>query len=210
MQDFLKTTSLMLTNQILPVVAIQESLQMAFLETPRHEFVLPHFKDAAYMDGVMPCSKNRNLMPPALLARCLSYLHIDSCTNVLHLGCASGYTSALLAKISRMVTAVDKDGELLTRATQLCQKLNLANVRFYQGNSNEGFGENQPYRAIFVETPSSSISEEILNQLAPQGRCVALISTNKPFIEIMVYQRTNSGIAAQSVFKFEQALLIRH
>ncbi len=207
MQDFLKTTSLMLSNQILPVVAIEEPLQMAFREVPRHEFVTPAYKNAAYIDGVLPCSKNRTLMPPALLAKCLHYLQVDSMSNVLHIGCANGYASTLMATIAKMVTGIDKDGELLAHASKMCKTLGLSNIRFYQGNVNDGYEENQPYKRIFIETPVTEVSDKILSQLAPGGRCIALVANKLKFVEVMLYLRSDSNLASQTVFEFEHSLL---
>ena len=81
----------------------------AFLAVPRERFVPPALRGIAYVDEDIPLGGGRYLMEPMVLARLLQLAAIGPATACSRSAAATGYATALLARLARSVVAVESD-----------------------------------------------------------------------------------------------------
>ncbi|TMJ32591.1 MAG: protein-L-isoaspartate O-methyltransferase, partial [Alphaproteobacteria bacterium] len=93
----------------------------AMLELARERFVSEARADMAYLDmdaavSWLESRKGRYLLKPMVLAKMVQAGEVRETDHVLDVGCASGYSSALLAKLARSVVALEEDPVLANLA----------------------------------------------------------------------------------------------
>ena len=72
-----------------------------------------------------------------VLAKMVQAAQVRDCDHVLDVGCATGYSSALLARLARSVVALEQDHVAVTALGQAPGKLGLS--RFHFGLQVDGF-----------------------------------------------------------------------
>ena len=92
--------------------------------------------------------------------------------TVLDIGVATGYSSAVLARLAGRVVAVESDSTLAAQATVVLSGID--NVRLVTGALPEGFAGEGPYDAILINGAVASVPPELLDQLKDRGRLVAI------------------------------------
>ena len=98
----------------------------AFLAIPRERFVQPALRGIAYVDDDVALGGGRSLMEPMVLARLLQVAAIGKDDKVLEIGCATGYATALLARMAGSVIALESDPQLAAQARKLLGELGCA------------------------------------------------------------------------------------
>ncbi len=147
----------------------------AMAEVPRERFVAPRLQGVAYMDESLPLAEGRALMEPMALARLLQAAEIRSDDVVLDVGCGTGYTAAVLARLASTVVALDSDTRLIAQATKNLTELEVDTVAVVDGPLTEGYPRQAPYDVILFEGAVAAVPRAILDQLAEGGRLVAVI-----------------------------------
>jgi len=149
----------------------------AMLTVPRETFV-PESKVAmAYLDLDLEVGDNRFLQKPVVVARLLQAAEIRSTDTVLVVGCASGYTAALAAKLAQQVHATDPDAGLVARARASLDKLGLTTVSVTVAAPAEGDSAHAPYDVIVLEGATEVVPEHLYGQLKEGGRLVGVFAT---------------------------------
>ena len=114
----------------------------AMLEVPREAFVPQNQRAMAYLDLDLDVSEGgsakRFLIKPVVTARMLQAAEIKDTDKVLVVGCATGYTAALAAKLAGQVMATESDSALAAKAKAALAELGLANVTVRSAAAAEG------------------------------------------------------------------------
>lgn len=153
----------------------------AFLAVPRERFVQPSLRGIAYVDDDVPLGNGRCLIEPLVLARLLQLASIGPTDKVLEVGCATGYATALLARLAGSVLALESDARLAARARALLQELGCTTAALVEGALSEGWRANAPYDVILLNGAVGAIPRAITDQLAEGGRLVGVAaSQNDP------------------------------
>jgi protein-L-isoaspartate(D-aspartate) O-methyltransferase len=113
-------------------------------------------------------------MEPMVLARLLQLAAIDRADKVLEVGCASGYATALLARVAGKVTALESDPRLAQLARAVLAELGAA-AEIVVGKLAEGWRVNGPYDVILLNGAVAAIPPAIAAQLAEGGRLVGVV-----------------------------------
>lgn len=153
------------TNRILSPRVLE-----AMLWLPREQFVPEHLRGCAYADDDIEIAPGRFLLEPLVLARLIQSADAKPKDNVLDLGCATGYTAAVLSRLAGRVVAVEEDPALCARAVVNLQRLGIDNVQVVQANPAKGFPERGPYDIIFIGGGVEEVPDALLGQFARQGR----------------------------------------
>lgn len=149
----------------------------AMLTVPRESFV-PDAKVAmAYLDLDLEVGENRFLLKPVVAAKLLQAAEIGPNDTVLVVGCASGYTAALAAKLARHVYATDPDAALVARAKASLDKLGITNASVSVAAPAEGDSAHAPYDVIVLEGATQVVPEHLYAQLKEGGRLVGVFAT---------------------------------
>ena len=164
----------MVEGQLRTNKVTDEAVLDGFLTTPRERFVPPNLRGIAYVDDDIPLGNGRFLVEPLVLARLLQLAEIGKDDKVLEIGCASGYATAVLAKIAASVVAVESDLQLAAAARANLQALGIGNVQLQEGPMTAGWRAGAPYNVILINGAVGEIPASISEQLAEGGRLVTV------------------------------------
>lgn len=165
----------MVQNQIIPSHVHDNNVITAMREIPKHMFVAPGWQAVAYSDGRLPVSAHRTLLQPETLAKMLQACNITKHDVVLEIGCATGYTTALLAKMAKEVVAMDNDENFIAKADDHLQQLKIKNVSLCVGELINGHPNAAPYGVIFMNGKlRSKHLGTLLAQLDNNGRLIVI------------------------------------
>src|ERR1700740_3514741 len=112
MTDFTQARRMMVEGQIRTNDVTDLRVLAAFDEVPRERFVPPRWQPIAYLDRDVPVQETgavRCLLKPMTLAKLIQTGEIGSGERVLDVGCATGYSSAVLARLAQTVIALEED-----------------------------------------------------------------------------------------------------
>src|SRR5262245_41392982 len=118
MSDFSLQRLNMVESQVRPSDVTDQRIIRALSEVPRELFVPAAFAPMAYIDDPVPVTvrtgrgEPRSLLPPRTLAKLIQLLEIGPQSIVLDVGCATGYSTAVLARLARRVVAVEAECDL--------------------------------------------------------------------------------------------------
>lgn len=177
--DFELARRNMVDNQV-RTNRVTDSLVISALRAiPRELFVPAGRKGIAYIDDDLEVAPGRFLMEPMILARLLQLAEIQRADTVLDVGCATGYSSAVLGKMASSVVALEQDAELVNWAAETLLGLGIDNAVVVEGKLSEGLADQGPYDVIFVNGAVDRVPEGLREQLADGGRLVAVVRGEK-------------------------------
>ncbi len=171
----------------------------AFLAVPREQFVADAHKDLAYLDADISLGNGRYLMEPSPLGKLVQLAEIKPSDRVLDIGCATGYSAAILSHIAASVVAVEEDASLAERAKTNLAALGLANVELMPGSLSAGAAAKGPFNVILVGGAVDSVPQALLDQLADGGRLVAVEGEGLTGVA-RVHVRSGKNISARRGF----------
>lgn len=146
----------------------------AMLEVPRERFLPAAKAPLAYLDGYITVAKDRVLLRPMVLAKLLQAARVRPGDRVLDVGCAGGYSSALLARLAGAVVALEEDAELARQAREALAASAIANVELVSGPLSAGWAARAPYDVIFLNGATAIVPEALGRQLKSDGRVIAV------------------------------------
>lgn len=165
----------MVENQIRPNRVTDPALTEAMEALPRELFVPKQLRGIAYVDEDIDLGAGRYLLEPLVLARLLQMAQVRPTDIVLDIGCATGYSSGVIAKLSSAVVALESDPELAARAAALLRELGTDNVAVVTGPLDQGYPAQAPYDVILFGGAVMDVPQAICKQLADGGRMVAVV-----------------------------------
>ncbi len=199
MSDFAKARRNMIESQIRPGGVIDLKVIAAMAEVPREAFVPENARDHAYIDedlfiGCDAQGDPRHLMEPMTFARMLQLaeIHHDDCA--LDVGCATGYSTAVLSRIAQSVIGVERDAALAARAGEVLEALAYTNAAVVRGEHAAGLAKEAPFDVIVVNGRIESTPDTLLAQLRDLGRLVAVFGPEHA-ARIRVWTRRGNAVS---------------
>ena len=178
MIDFAKARHNMVLSQLRPGGVCDERVIAAIEAVPREAFV-PELKiGVAYVDEDLPIARGRYLMEPLVFGRLLVAAAVGSSDVVLDVGCGSGYSAAVLGHLAGTVVALEENEALAAQADTALAKLGVDNVAMVQKPLATGYSEQGPYDVIVIEGSVPEVPDELVDQLADEGRLVAVVGAS--------------------------------
>jgi protein-L-isoaspartate(D-aspartate) O-methyltransferase len=174
MPDYSVQRTNMTVSQLLPSGVTDEPLLEAFREMPRERFVPQSKREIAYADAPVEVVHGRWLLAPAVSARLFQLAEITPSDSVLDVGCLTGYSTAILARVSARAVGLEEDAELVRGASERVQEMRLPNALIVQGSLAQGHRAIAPYDVIVVNGGIEAAPKALLAQLAEDGRLVAI------------------------------------
>ena len=147
----------------------------AIEKTPREMFTPDLFKERAWEDSALPIACGQTISQPFIVGLMTQALTIEPRSRVLEIGTGSGYQTAILARIARLVYSVERYRTLLKEAEARFQALGLTNIITRFGDGGEGWPEQAPFDRILVTAAAPDEPKKLLAQLKPGGVLVAPI-----------------------------------
>jgi protein-L-isoaspartate(D-aspartate) O-methyltransferase len=160
-------------------------------KVPRHEFVPPEQRHAAYRNRPLPIGEGQTISQPYIVALMTDLARLESGDKVLEIGTGCGYQAAVLAEIAGSVHTIEIVDSLADRASKTLQRLKYENVHTRNGDGYGGWPEAAPFDAIVVTAAPDHIPPALVEQLKPGGRLV--IPVGALFQELMVVEKKADG-----------------
>ena len=145
----------------------------AMRQVPRHLFVPPELREAAYQDRPLPIGRGQTISQPYIVAAMTELLLLKKADKVLEIGTGSGYQAAILAKLARIVITVERIADIAEDAKKLFRTFGITNITVITGDGTEGYPREAPYDGIIVTAATPDIPSPLVSQLAEGGRLVA-------------------------------------
>lgn len=143
----------------------------ALAVVPRHLFVPPVHREAAYEDTALPIGLAQTISQPYIVALMTQALALTPESRVLEIGTGSGYQAAILAQITPHVWSVETLPELARAAEERLRGLGYT-VQIKVGDGRLGWPEHAPYDSIIVTAAAAEAPPALVMQLKTGGRLV--------------------------------------
>lgn len=185
MEDFSMARRQMVDTQIRTTDVTDYRVLAAMGEVPREAFVNAALRPIAYADCDLLVREPddqfiaRYILEPSPFAKLLQLADIHETDVVLDIGCATGYSSAVLASLAASIVALEEVESLASAAQENLMELGIDNVAVVQGPLNDGYASEAPYDLIFINGAVETIPAIILNQLKDGGRLVTVVGTDR-------------------------------
>lgn len=149
----------------------------AFEIVDRADFVPGELRSMAYDDHPLPIGSAQTISQPYTVAFMLELLQPVSTDRVLDVGSGSGWTSALLACLSKHVDAVERVDELVEFSKKNLSKYPFQNIRMHRAKKSLGI-EGEHFDKILVSCAADELPNPLLQQLSPGGTMVIPINNS--------------------------------
>ena len=127
------------------VARLSPRVHAAMTEVPRHEFVPPEYRSAAYSNSPLPIGHGQTI---------------------------SQYQTAILSVLAREVYTIEIVPELGEVARANLERLGYSNVSTKIGDGSQGWAEHAPFDAIIVTAAPDHVPLPLIAQLRSGGRMV--------------------------------------
>jgi protein-L-isoaspartate(D-aspartate) O-methyltransferase len=212
MIDFAAARRIMVDSQVRTSDVTDLRLIAAMQAVPRERFVPPEQADLAYLDFDAPAAAAeagkpaRRLLKPMVLAKLLQAADIGEGDHVLDVGCATGYSSAVLAQLAHSVVALEQDPGLAGHARDNLSALDMSQVQVVTGPLTDGWPPLAPYDVIMLNGASEITPKALLRQLKPGGRLVGVLGRG-PAGKAMLYCSIGGECGGRPIFDAAAPLL---
>ncbi len=199
----------MVNNQLRTNDVTDNRVLDAMSEVPRERFVPAARVPIAYSDQDILISGDgaeRYLMKPHVFAKLAQLAAIRPQDIVLVVGCGTGYSVAVLARIADSVVGIDSDPQLVETASQLIVDLGIDNAAVIERSLTEGCPAEGPYDVILIDGAIEVPPTALLDQLKDGGRLVAVEGTGTAGAA-MLYIRSGDSVAGRFAFNASARLL---
>lgn len=154
---------------------VAKELIAAFEATPRRVFVPGPWQALAWSDRMIPIECGEVIEGADLQAAALRALDLQPGVRVLEVGTGTGFSAAVMARLSARVVTVERYKTLAEQARQRFEELGLANVFIRQADGFNGLPGEGPFDRILVWAAFESLPRPFVDQLSSGGIMVAPI-----------------------------------
>jgi protein-L-isoaspartate(D-aspartate) O-methyltransferase len=207
MIDYAAARRHMVDSQLRPNRVTDQRLLGAFLAVPRERFVPAELAGVAYIDEDIHIGGGRYLVEPMVLGRLLQAALVGPGDRVLDIGCATGYSTAILATLAARVTAIEEVPGLVQWAGEALSALDLAGITVLEGPLVDGDAQAGPYDVILIGGAVADIPAQIAAQLAPGGRLVTVIKAPNRIGKAVLMEPAGGTLSRRELFDASVPLL---
>jgi protein-L-isoaspartate(D-aspartate) O-methyltransferase len=135
-----------------------------------------------------------------VLGRLLQEVAVGPNDIVLDVGCATGYSTAILSRLAATVVALESDHDLAARANSLLTELSADNAVVVEGPMSEGYASQGPYDVIWIGGAVAEVPAALTEQLAEGGRLAAVIGRGIGTGEAVLMLKRNGIVSQRGLF----------
>jgi protein-L-isoaspartate(D-aspartate) O-methyltransferase len=198
MLDFAAARRMMVDCQVRTSDVTDLRLIAAMQAVPRERFVPKASADLAYLDADLSVGAGRGLVKPMVLAKLLQAAEIGGADRVLVVGCATGYSAAVIAHLAAVV-ALEQDPDLAQLAKDNLQALGASNTTVVTGPLVGGWPAAAPYEVILLDGAVEDVPQALLRQLKEGGRLLGVVG-RPPLSKALLFRSTGSESSSRSIF----------
>jgi len=171
----------------------------AIERVPREIFVPPAFRERAYDNVALPIGHGQTISQPYVVALMTAALELTERHIVLEIGTGSGYQAAVLARLARRVSTVERHRAMQKVAEDRFKQLRLHKVTCRFGDGTKGWPEQPSFDRIIVTAAAATIPDALVNSLAENGVLVAPVGEEKRDQMLVRIRRTADGFNAEEL-----------
>jgi len=152
-----------------------KALISAIEASPRRAFIPGQWQAHAWSDRMLPIECGEAIEGLDMQATIISALQIDPTHRVLEVGTGTGFSAAVMARMSARVLTVDRYKTLADLARQRFEALGILNVSVRQADGMTGMPSEGPFDRIVVWAAFESLPRHFVDQLSSGGVLIAPI-----------------------------------
>jgi protein-L-isoaspartate(D-aspartate) O-methyltransferase len=172
------------------------------LKVPREDFILPQYRDYAYLEVPLPLpGTHATISCPHSYPLFYEPLALDQGHRFLEIGTGSGYGSAVAREIvgpEGLVVSIEIDPSTMAFARANLEAAAYRDIVLVQGDGGLGYPELAPYHRIAVTAACSAIPPPLIEQLAIGGRLVAPVTAQETQ-NLLLLEKTAAGISTRVI-----------
>jgi protein-L-isoaspartate(D-aspartate) O-methyltransferase len=207
MFDFAQARQNMVDGQLRPNRVTNPALLQAVGEIPRERFLPPDLQRVAYIDDDIPLANGRSMLEPLVVCRLIQAADPKPTDVALEIGCGTGYSCALLSRLTSTVFGIDSDAGLVQQASANLAALGVDNVVVSARPMEAGWAEHKPFDVIVMGGAIEVMPQAVLDQLAEGGRLVAVVTGGMPMGTARLYQKIGGVMSSRPLFDAGSRLL---
>lgn len=151
----------------------------ALQATPRRGFIPSQWQDVLWSDRMIPIPCGEAIEGIDTQATVINALELEPGHRVLEVGTGSGFTAAVLAKLSARVLTIERFKGLATEARKRMEAIGHTNVTVKHADGSNGAVAEGPFDRIVVWAAFESLPRVFVDQLATNGIMVAAIGSGE-------------------------------
>ncbi|WP_035000229.1 protein-L-isoaspartate(D-aspartate) O-methyltransferase [Bartonella tamiae] len=177
------------------------ALFSALEKTSRRLFVSANFGDDAYDNKIIPIECGEYIERLEEQLTLIAALQLEKKHRVLEVGTGSGFTAALLSRLSGRVTTIERYKTLCDLARQRFQALGLENIILRQMDGRQVLSGAGPFDRILIWPSRQDEPQDFLEILAASGLLIQPIGSFDSVQTIVKYKKTGSRFERTDMFK---------
>ena len=189
----------MVESQVRPNDVTDLRIQLAMEEIPREIFLPSELRDQAYVERDVEYAPGRYILRARDFAKLVAAADPQPGDLVLNAVCGTGYSSAILARLSEMVVALESDEGMTAKAEENFNLLNISNAAVITGDPAAGAAKQGPFDLIFISGVIDVKPGKLLEQLKNGGR-LAAIQMRDGVGRGVIYRRNGDVVAMTEKF----------
>jgi protein-L-isoaspartate(D-aspartate) O-methyltransferase len=176
-------------------LGISDRALLRAIETvPRSLFVPAEYRARAYSDLKLPIACGQTISAPSVVGTMTAALDLSDRHAVLEIGTGSGYHAAILARLARRVTTIERFRTLARAAQERFQALGIRNVSAVLGDGLQGWRAQAPFDRIVVGAACAEPPGKLIVQLTDNGILVVPIGPGDGPQRLTLFQRIGHQI----------------
>jgi protein-L-isoaspartate(D-aspartate) O-methyltransferase len=184
----------MVSRQIRARGIVDERVLAAMAAVPREWFVRGEDRDLAYADQAVSIGSGQTISQPWMVAIMTQLLDPPAGCRVLEIGTGSGYQAAVLAAMGCEVLGIERLPELAASARARLEALGHgAHVEIRIGDGSLGWPAGAPWSRVIVAAAAPAVPEELVAQLADDGRLVIPVGGRR-VQELILVERVRGAL----------------
>ena len=174
-----------------------ERIKRAMLKVKRELFVLPEYKQDAYVDTPLPIPGGQTISAPHMHAIFMSALKLQSGDKVLEIGAGSGILLAYMKEvvgIKGKVIGIEIVPEAYEFAKQNLKKTGYdKKVKLILGDGSNGLPKEAPFDKIVSGASAPEVPKPWIDQLKPGGILVTPVGGLSAGQDLIYVEKTKEG-----------------
>lgn len=187
-------------SEVLATLVEDETLRKAVASVPLEDFVPLAERNAIPLDRWLPLECGQSMTPPATTLRLVEAVGLASSHSVLEIGSGSGFQTALLARMARKVTSLERYRTLSHAASRRVAMSGIGNAAFLQRDGSVPHRDGILYDRIVIDAAFEQVPRHYIDMLAANGVLVCAVGPLDGEQQLLRLTKIGSRFDRQSLF----------